>query len=95
MVTKRKKSTKKRSRGMDRVTDFDVATAIHRSRSQHAQDVDNGTRARVTKNIGLYAFDPSRFDFAGVDTPNDRREPKQFNMGRALAKAKKLGFMGG
>ncbi len=95
MVAKKKKSTGKRSRGSDRVTDFDVATAIHRSRSQHAQDVDNGTRARVTKNIGLYAFDPSRFDFAGVDTPHDRREPKQFNMGRALAKAKKMGFMGG
>jgi len=93
MVTKRKKS-KTRRRGEDRVTDFDVATAIHRSRSQHAQDVDNGTRARVTKNIGLYAFDPSRFDFAGVDTPKDRREPKQFNMGKALAKAKRLGFMG-
>lgn len=94
MVTKRKKS-KKRTRGVDRVTDFDVATAIHRSRSLHAQQVDEGTKARVTKNIGLYAFDPSRFDFAGVDTPKDRREPKQFNMGRALAKAKKLGFMGG
>lgn len=93
MVSRKKKS--KRSRGEDRVTDFDVATAIHRSRSQHAQDVDNGTRARVTKNIGLYAFDPSRFDFAGVDTPNDRREPKQFNMGKALAKAKRMGFMGG
>ena len=95
MVSKRKKSTRKRSKGADRVTDFDVATAIHRSRSQHAQDVDNGTSARLTKNIGLYAFDPSRFDFAGVDTPRDRREPKQFNMGRALSKAKKLGFMGG
>ena len=95
MVTKRKKSTKRRSRGEDRVTDFDVATAIHRSRSQHAQDVDNGTSARLTKNIGLYAFDPSRFDFAGVDTPRDRREPKQFNMAKSLAKAKRLGFMGG
>ena len=93
MVAKRKKSPTKRRRD-DRITDFDVATSIHRSRSQHAQDVDNGTRARVTKNIGLYAFDPSRFDFAGVDTPLDRREPKQFNMGRALSKAKKLGFMG-
>ena len=95
MVAKRKSKSKSRRRqGKDRITDFDVATAIHRSRSQHAQDVDNGTKARVTKNIGLYAFDPSRFDFAGVDTPNDRREPKQFNMGKALAKARKIGFMG-
>jgi len=90
MVAKRK--SKARSRP-DRVTDFDLATAIHMSRSQHAQDVDNGTRARVTKNIGLYSFDPSRFDFAGVDTPLDRREPKQFNMKRALAKAKKQGLI--
>jgi len=96
MVTKRKKkSPTRRRRGEDRITDFDVATAIHRSRSKHAQQVDEGSRARVTKNIGLYAFDPSRFDFAGVDTPNDRREPKQFNMARSLAKAKKMGFMGG
>lgn len=91
MVTKRKSSSRK-SRP-DRVTDFDIATAIHKSRSQKAQDVDNGTRARITKNIGLYAFDPSRFDFAGVDTPLDRREPKQFNMKRALSKAKKQGFI--
>ena len=87
-----KKKSTRRSRP-DRVTDFDLATAIHKSRSQHAQDVDNGTRARVTKNIGLYAFDPSRFDFAGVDTPHDRREPKQFNMKSALAKARKQGFI--
>lgn len=95
MVTKRKKkSPTRRKRGEDRITDFDVATAIHRSRSQHAQDVDNGTSARLTKNIGLYAFDPSRFDFAGVDTPKDRREPKQFNMAKSLAKARRMGFMG-
>ena len=92
MVAKRKKS-KTRKRGADRVTDFDIAFAIHTSRSQHAQDVDNGTSARLTKNIGLYAFDPSRFDFAGVDTPKDRREPKQFNRKRSLAKAKKMGFI--
>jgi len=49
MVTKRKKS--KRTRGIDRVTDFDVATAIHRSRSKHAQQVDEGTKARIIKSI--------------------------------------------
>lgn len=93
MVAKRKKA-KRRSRGEDRVTDFDVATAVFRRGSQHAQDVDKGSRANVTTNLGRYIFDPSRSDFAGVDTPNDLREPKQFNMKRALSKARKMGFMG-
>ncbi|NIS94946.1 MAG: hypothetical protein GTN97_03350 [Nitrosopumilaceae archaeon] len=84
---------KKKRKRPDRVTDFDLAHAIHRSRSQHAQDVDEGTLARLTTNINLFAFDPSRFDFAGVDTPTGRREPKQFNMKRALAKAKREGLI--
>lgn len=91
MVTKRKKS--KSRKGADRVTDFDIAFAIHTSRSQHAQDVDNGTSARLTTNLGLYAHDPSRFDFLGVDTPKNRREPKQFNRKSSLAKARKMGFI--
>jgi len=94
MVAKRKKSPTRRRRGEDRVTDFDVATAVFRTKSLHAQQVDRGSRANVTKNLGRYIFDPSRSDFAGVDTPNDLRDPKQFNMKKALQKAKKMGFMG-
>lgn len=89
-MVKKKSSRKSRP---DRVTNFDIAHAIHKRRSLHAQQVDEGTKARVTDNIGLFAFDPSRFDFAGVDTPNNRREPKQFNMKRALSKAKKQGLI--
>ncbi len=90
MVAKKKKSRKR----PDRVTDFDIATAIHRNRSLHAQQVDEGSSARITENIGLFAFSPNRFDFLGVDTPNNRREPKQFNMKKSLAKARKMGFLG-
>jgi len=89
MVAKKKKSRKR----PDRVTDFDIATAIHRNRSLHAQQVDEGTSARITENLGLYAFSPNRFDFLGVDTRTNRREPKQFNMKKSLAKAKKMGFI--
>jgi len=89
MVAKKKKSRKR----PDRVTDFDIAFAIHTSRSQHAQDVDNGSSARITENLGLFAHDPSRFDFLGIDTPTNRREPKQFNRKKSLAKAKKMGFI--
>jgi len=89
MVKKRRRKPKD---AMDRITDFDVATAIHRSRKPHAQDVDNGTVARMTKHIEVWASDPSRFDFAGVDTPV-RREPKRLNTSRALAKARRQGLI--
>ena len=86
------KKKRRKQDAMDRITDFDLATAIHRSRKPHAQDVDNGTVARMTKHIEVWATDPSRFDFAGVDTPV-RREPKKLNQNRALAKARRQGLI--
>lgn len=83
----------KKKRRSDRVTDLDIVTAIHDRRGKHARDVDEGTAARVTTNVGLWSFSPNRFDFLGVDTPNVKRRPKNLNAKRALRVAKKKGFM--
>ncbi len=83
----------KKKRSSDRVTDLDIVTAIHNRRGKHAREVDEGTAARITKNVGLWSFSPNRFDFLGVDTPNVKRKPKNLNPKRALAVAKKKGFM--
>lgn len=82
----------KKKRRSDRVTDLDIVTAIHRSRSQKAQDVDDGTFARVTTSAIAWSFQKNRLDFSGVDTPNVKRRPKNLNEKRALSEAKKRGF---
>jgi len=49
----------KKKRSSDRVTDLDIVTAIHARRGKHAREVDEGTAARITKNVGLWSFSPN------------------------------------
>lgn len=91
MVKKRRRKPKD---AMDRVTDLDLATAIFKTqKSPHAQDVDKGSAAEITPSIEVWASDIARWDFRGVDTPNDIREPKRLNTNRALRKARKRGLI--
>lgn len=65
----------------DSLTDLDIAHYLHSKRSSKSRDVDNGTSARITNNIGLWVAQPNRFDIQGVDTvkgrnPNPRINPK-------------------
>jgi len=71
----------------DVVSNLDIANFLHSKRSAKAIAVDNGTKARVTKNIGLWIAQPNRFDFEGVDTPKGaKKNPKIKKRAKAVIK---------
>jgi hypothetical protein len=64
---------KSNSETRDSISDFDT--------------VDNGTKARVTKNLGLFVAEPNRYDFEGVDTPKgrDNKKPVKKGAGKVIS----------
>lgn len=71
----------------DSISDFDIANFLHSKRSAKAIAVDNGTKARVTKNIGLWVAEPNRYDIVGVDTPkgSQNRKPTKKGAGKVIS----------
>ena len=84
--------SKKKKRSKDRVSDLDLVTFLNSRRSKHAQEVDRGTLAQLTKIPEVWNSDPSRFDFMGVDTPFQSK-PKRFNKNNAKRRSKREGFI--
>lgn len=79
-----KKSKKEKT---DSISNFDIANYLHSKRSPKAIAVDNGTKARVTKNIGLWVAEPNRYDIENVDTPKGsaNRKPTKKGAGKVIA----------
>ena len=75
----------------DSISDFDIANFLHSKRSPKAIAVDNGTKARVTKNIGLFVAQPNRFDFEGVDTPKASKTKKPVKKGAGKVISSRFG----
>jgi hypothetical protein len=62
-----------------RPSDFDIAYFVeHYIRSDHADKVERGPTRHLTHSLATWVGDPSRFDFAGVDTQVRREPPKNF-----------------
>lgn len=78
---------KSRKETRDSISDFDIANFLHSKRSPKAIAVDNGTKARVTKNLGLFVAEPNRYDFEGVDTPKgrDNKKPVKKGAGKVIS----------
>jgi len=72
----------------DSISDLDIANFLHSKRTPKAQAVDNGTKARVTKNLGLWLAEPNRYDMVGVDEPSIKGKKKVIKKG-ARAKLSK------
>jgi hypothetical protein len=84
-----KSTTKKETR--DSISDLDIANFLHNSRTPKAKAVDNGTQARVTKNIGLWVAQPNRFDIDGVDTPKGAKKNPVIKKGAGRIIASRYG----
>jgi hypothetical protein len=88
MAGKSKKETQKQR---DDISQFDIANFLHSRRTPKAIAVDNGSKARITKNIGLWVAQPNRFDFEGIDTPKGSINKKPIKTGAGKVIASRFG----
>jgi len=75
----------------DNISDLDVINFVHNSRTPKAKAVDNGTKARITKNVGLWIAQPNRYDIEGVDTPKGAKKNPVIKKGAAKILSSKYG----